>query len=141
MDIITLLPEHLKASEALFCSVRQDFPNLSDESFASALSRNIRRKSAFGVFEGKALAGLVIISAPLSRISFLAVAPEYRRCGIGRCLVSKALELLGGHAELYTYKPAEDEAPRPSWSLYMSLGFREEGEAPDFEEEAVRLVK
>lgn len=140
MDIVTVLPEHVGKIQKLFQNTADEFPNLSEESFLSALRYNIKRNSALAVFENDAAVGIIIYSRVLSRISFLAVDPDYRRHGIGRVLIKKVLDILGGYAELFTYKPESDKYMRPSWVFYEKLGFREEGEAPDFQEKAVRLV-
>ena len=139
MRIVCLKTEDLDAAMALYSAVRTDFPALSPESFREALSRNLSRGSVFGVWGDGALAGLLVCSPPLSRISFLAVHPGYRRRGIAGALMKHALALFGGKAELFTYAP-KDGKDTPALALYRSLGFREAGRAPDFAVPAVRMV-
>lgn len=139
MRIVCLKTEDLDAAMALYSAVRTDFPALSPESFREALSRNLSRGSVFGVWGDGALAGLLVCSPPLSRISFLAVHPGYRRRGIAGALVRHVLELFGGKAELFTFAPT-DGKDTPALALYRSLGFREAGQAPGFAVPAVRMV-
>ena len=135
MKIETLRSEDLDAVFALYLSVRDEFPALAPESFRGALARNLARRSVRGVWADGMLAGVLSYSPPLSRISFLAVHPAYRRRGIARALIKDALEILGGKAELFTYA-----GDTPALSLYRSLGFREEGEAEGFAVPVVRMV-
>ena len=120
------------ASLAIYRASAQDFPSLSEKSFCDVLARNLRRGTVLGVDCGGELAGIVVFSPPLSRISFLAVHPVFRRRGIGRILAEAALVCLNGCAELLTYAPENPQAPGAAYCLYRSLGFVEAGRIPGY---------
>lgn len=132
--------KNLNEALALFRAVQVDFPSLSEDSFREVLVRNIKRQTALGAFEDGILTGLAVYSPPLKRLSFLAVPPKYRGKGYGKALTQRILELLGGEAELFTYKP-DPACPRPAYLLYRSLGFREDGEEEGFRAEVIRMIK
>ena len=125
----------------LYRAAAQAFPGLSEEGFCDALVRNLRRGSVLGIRREGRLAGIVIFSPPLSRISFLCVHPLYRRCGIGRALMERALGSLGGCAELFTYAPDNPRAPGAAYCLSRSLGFEEAGNIPGYETAVICMRK
>ena len=124
----------------LFDAVCDDFPQLSRLSFRGALERNLRRSTVLGAFENDRLAGMLIYSPVLGRISFLAVHPAFRRRGAARELMLRACGLIDGETELYTYKPDPD-SPQAAYLLYKSLGFIETGNVPGYREEVIRMVR
>lgn len=129
-DVLTMAD--FPASLAIYRASKQDFPCLSEKSFCDALARNLRRGSVLGVHCGGELAGIIVFSPPLSRISFLAVHPAFRRRGIGRILTEAALSRLNGSAELFTYAQANPQTPGAAYCLYRSLGFVEVGKVSGY---------
>lgn len=136
MKTVSLKTEDFGAAFAFYQAVWAEFPALSPDSFRDALSRNLARGSVRGVWCGEKLAGLLVYSPILARISFLAVHPDFRRRGIAWALMKDTLEILGGKAELYTY-----EKDTPALALYKSLGFREAGTADGYAVPVLRMVK
>ncbi len=117
---------------ALYHVQAQAFPGLAEKSFCEVLIRNLRRGSVRGVYCEDQLAGVIIFSPPLKRISFLVVHPAFQRRGIGRTLMKTALSCLGGCAELFTYAPEDPTMPGAAYRLYQSLGFADAGYVPGY---------
>lgn len=113
-------------------------PMVAEPSFQSALCKNIERGTAFCVRiqdgpPGAPLLGGLLFSArpPVYTIGWLAVTQVYRRRGIGRGLIERALCLIDPPAEIVvtTFGPdqPEGEAAR---RFYKRMGFQAAEQAP-----------
>jgi GNAT superfamily N-acetyltransferase len=113
-------------------------PMIDDPGFHRALRKSVARGTAFCVREaggmpGVPLKGGLLFSPrpPQYTIGWLAVAREWRRCGVGRLLVKHALNLVARPAEVSvtTFGPGVEggEAAR---AFYARLGFVPDEDAP-----------
>ncbi|GIX03332.1 MAG: N-acetyltransferase [Planctomycetaceae bacterium] len=91
--------------------------------FVPAATWLIARKNQAGQWEDCATIQGVMVSETLGGIQNVGVLPNYRRQGLGRALVLKALDgfLCHGARRIYLEVTASNE---PAISLYQSLGFR-----------------
>ena len=75
---------------------------------------------------GQAVIGVLLFSRKHNRICCLAVAPEFRRMGIGSALVEKALQKLDRSRDItVTTFREEDEKGTAPRGLYKRFGFAE----------------
>ena len=116
------------------------FPNLSADSLRDAARRNIARTSAIAAFDGDTVAGIILYSTILSKISFLYVSPQYRGRGIARELVSLALEALPDHEVVVDTFAADDPRGNAARAMYLGMGFIEVGELDGYDVGMVRLA-
>ena len=106
--------------------VKDNFPGFEEESYRQTVVRNMARGSARCVkIEGK-MAGILLFSVRHGCLSYMAVAPEYRRKGVGGALIEAMLDEMDGEVWVDTFREDDPmgEAPR---ALYRKYGF-EEGE-------------
>ena len=108
--------------------IRNDLPGLETQALIDAHRATVLRFMG----EGRALcvkadgqiAGVLLLSKKRNMICCLAVAPEYRRRGIGAALVERALEMLDRSRAItvstFREEDARGKAPR---SLYRRFGF------------------
>ena len=84
----------------------------------------MREGRALCVEDGDALAGVLLLSARHNMICCMAVAPEYRRQGIGSALLQKALSLLDRNRDItvITFREEDDKGAAPR-ALYARFGF------------------
>lgn len=102
--------------------VRNNFPGFEEESYRQTVLRNMARGSALCVrIEGR-MAGILLFSAKHGCLSYMAVAPECRRMGIGSALVGEMLRLTDGDIWVDTFREGDPmgDAPR---ALYKRFGF------------------
>lgn len=116
---------------ALAVRVKDNFPGFEEESYRETLMRNIARGSALcAKIEGR-LAGILLYSEKHGCLSYMAVAPEYRRMGVGSALVEETIRRMDSDIWVDTF--CEDdpmgEAPR---ALYRRFGFEEGERLEDF---------
>src|SRR5207247_732887 len=123
-------------------------PMVGDPGFHDFLDRNIGRGTALCVREhdgppGSALMGGLAFSArpPLYRISWLSVAAQWRRAGVGRALVGHIFDRVQLPSEVVVTTFGDDiEAGRPARTFYESLGFHAAEPAPDGPEGGSRQI-
>lgn len=111
---------------ALSVRVKDHFPGFEEESYRETLMRNIARGSALCVKIDGRIAGILLYSEKHGCLSYMAVAPEYRRMGVGSALVGETIRRMNRDIWVDTFR-ADDpmgDAPR---ALYRRFGF-EEGE-------------
>jgi GNAT superfamily N-acetyltransferase len=106
---------------------------VEEPGFRHALERNIRRGTATCVhrLDGTGLRGGILfnIRPPVFRISWLVVARADRGTGIGRALVTEAVQRLGSPCVIEVIRFSEDyPAAQPSGArkFYERLGFTAE---------------
>ena len=128
MNVTKGTPADIDSWMALVEEIRSDLPGLETQELMSAHRATVLRF----MDEGRALcvkadgriAGVLLLSVRRSMICCLAVAPEYRRRGIGAALVEKALALLDCSRTITVTTFREDDpkgaAPR---ALYRRFGF------------------
>lgn len=125
-EVLTACEGDLPEWMALAERVKDHFPGFEAESYRETLVRNIARGSALCVKTDGRMAGILLFSVRHGCFSYMAVAPEYRRMGVGSALIEEMLRRTEGDIWVDTFR-AEDpmgEAPR---ALYRRFGF-EEGE-------------
>ncbi len=95
-----------------------------------------------GVKIGGKLVGYLICTmrwGGVGHILSIAVDPQYRRRGIGRALILKALERLRGRGATAVRLEAR-KSNTGARAFYASLGFREERELPHYYEDGETAV-
>ncbi|MDE6764218.1 MAG: GNAT family N-acetyltransferase [Oscillospiraceae bacterium] len=125
--------------------VSWNFPGLeTDESIeehSQTVLKFMDKKQALCIKHGNDIAGVILFSRNRSMICCMAVAPEYRRQGIGSALLEKALGELDRSKEISVSTFREDDekgiAPR---ALYKKFGFKEAELIEEFGYPNQRLV-
>ncbi len=104
--------------------VKADFAGYQETEFLEALENAIRNKDAFLEEKQGKLAGIISFSYEEKEITFLAVRPEFRQCGIGRELVERVKSCFPSGAELsvITFR-AGDEKGIAAHRCYHACGF------------------
>lgn len=69
--------------------VKEDFPGYQEAEFLDALEKAIGNREVILEEEEGKLAGMISFSYEEKVLTFLAVRPEFRKCGIGRKLVER----------------------------------------------------
>ena len=102
--------------------VKDNFPGFEAESYRETLLRNIARGSALCVKIDGRIAGILLFSKKHGCLSYMAVAPEYRRMGVGSALVSEMIQRMDGDIWVDTFREGDPmgDAPR---ALYRRFGF------------------
>lgn len=103
--------------------VKDKFPGFDHQTYIKSLIKAIEEKSALIVSEGQAAAGVLAFSYDGS-LNYLAVHPDYRRCGIAQSLIKKALEIIPVDRDVCvtTYREG-DVKGAAARALYKCLGF------------------
>lgn len=145
MNVTKGTPADIDSWMALVEEIRSDLPGLETQERMSAHRATVLRF----MDEGRALcvkadgriAGVLLLSARRNMICCLAVAPEYRRRGIGAALVEKALALLDRRYPVTVSTFREDDpkgaAPR---ALYRRFGFEPADLQAEFDYPEQRFV-
>lgn len=108
--------------------VAWNFPGLETQELLDehrqTVLRFMEKGHALCVKEGEKIAGILLFSRRLNMICCMAVAPEYRRRGIGTALVSSAMDQMDGSREIsVTTFRQEDEKGIAPRALYTRFGF------------------
>ncbi len=106
--------------------VKEDFPGYQEAEFLNELEKAIGNRETFLVeTEGK-LAGIIGFSYEEKELTFLAVRPEFRKCGIGRTLIERVKSCFRSGEELsvVTFR-AEDERGIAARHCYHACGFKD----------------
>ena len=116
---------------ALAERVKENFPGFEAESYRETVLRNMARGSALCVRVNGKMAGILLFSMKHNCLSYMAVAPEYRRTGVGSALIARMLHLMEGEIRVDTFREGDPmgEAPR---ALYRRFGFVEGELLEDF---------
>jgi ribosomal protein S18 acetylase RimI-like enzyme len=126
-------PEDFTAWLVLAAEVEALFgPLVGEPGFHGALHRNIERGTALCVRQADGPPGAPLCAGmlwspkpPLYTIGWLAVAQQYRRQGLGRRLVERALGLVSAPAEVVVTTFGEDHsAGQAARRFYERLGFQ-----------------
>lgn len=106
--------------------VKADFAGYQESEFLEALEKAIQNREAFLEEEEGKLAGMISFSYEEKEITFLAVRPEFRKCGIGRKLVERVKSCFHSGEELsvITFR-AGDEKGIAARSCYYACGFKD----------------
>lgn len=110
--------------------MRHNFPGLETEESIKDHSQTVQRfmnkQQALYVRCSNNIAGIILFSRKHTMICFLAVAPEYRRRGIGSLLLGKALNELDRNKSISVSTFREnDEKGIAARLLYKKFGFQE----------------
>jgi len=116
---------------ALAVRVKDNFPGFEEASYRETVLRNMARGSALCVRIDGNMAGILLFSGKHQCLSYMAVAPEYRRMGVGSALVAEMLRSTAGDVRVDTFREGDPmgEAPR---ALYKRFGFIEGELLEDF---------
>ena len=116
---------------ALAVRVKDQFPGFEEEGYRETVLRNMARGSALCVRIDGNMAGILLYSVKHGCLSCMAVAPEYRRMGVGGALVEAMLTATTGDIWVDTFREGDPmgEAPR---ALYRRYGFVEGELLEDF---------
>lgn len=108
--------------------VKEYFPGYQEAEFLEALQEAIQNRETFLDEERGKLAGMVSFSYTEKEITFLAVRPEFQKCGIGRKLIEQVKSCfdIGEMLSVITFG-AGDEKGKAARHCYYSCGF-EDGE-------------
>lgn len=106
--------------------VKADFAGYQESEFLEALEKAIQNGEAFLEEEEGKLEGMISFSYEEREITFLAVRPEFRKCGIGRKLVERVKSCFHSGEELsvITFR-AGDEKGIAARSCYYACGFKD----------------
>lgn len=145
MEVLLGKPSDIEDWMKLVKSVSRDFPGLETDESIEEHSRTVLKfmgkNQALCVKCGSDIAGVILFSRKLNMICCMAVAPEYRRQGIGYALLEKALDELDRSREISVSTFREDDekgaAPR---ALYKKFGFKEAELIEEFGYPNQRLV-
>ena len=130
-DIITGRPDHVPDLIELAKSVEHLFGRMIGAGFESVLEVNIERSAILCAVASSPRADLLggaifdVRSAPNYHLSWLAVHERFRGRGVGRGLLSSALDRVVPPAlvDVITFGPDSDEG-QPARCLYESFGFQ-----------------
>lgn len=145
MNVTKGTPADIDHWMALVEEIRSDLPGLETQALMDAHRATVLRFMS----EGRALcvkadgriAGVLLLSVRRNMICCLAVAPEYRRRGIGSALVEKALMLLDrSRAITVTTFRKEDPKGAAPRALYQRFGFQPADLQTDFNYPEQRFV-
>jgi AraC-like DNA-binding protein/ribosomal protein S18 acetylase RimI-like enzyme len=102
------------------------FPNLIEEAHIKALRESIAEHSALIITEGDLAIGIMMISYATGSIDFLGVHPLYRKQGIARTFLDRALAELFEHQNITitTFREG-DKADTGYRKVLKELGFAE----------------
>ncbi len=114
--------------------VKEDFAGYKEEEFLDALEKAIRNREAFLEEEEGKLAGMISFSYEEKELTFLAVRPEFRKCGIGRKLVEQVKSCFhrGEKLSVVTFREG-DEKGIAARRCYHACGFKDEEELTVFD--------
>lgn len=113
---------------SLVTRVRENFPGLETKALLDEHRRTVLRfmdeGRALCVKEGEEIAGVLLFSTKHNMICCMAVAPEYRRRGIGSALLESAIACLDRSRDItvYTFRAEDEKGPAPR-ALYTRFGF------------------
>lgn len=107
----------------LVSRVSDSFPGLDLADYTDTLVKNIKRGTALCVKLKDRIAGVLLYSPARHRLSFLAVDPAFRRCGVASALIQKMLEQMPeGDIEVTTFREGDEKGMAPR-ALYRRFGF------------------
>ena len=114
--------------------VKADFAGYQESEFLEALEKAIQNGEAFLEEEEGKLEGTISFSYEEKEITFLAVRPEFRKCGIGRKLVERVKSCFysGEELSVITFR-AGDEKGIAARSCYYACGFKDGEELTVFD--------
>lgn len=128
MQLFYGVPEDIEKWMTLVTQVRQNFPGLETEEKLNdhrvTVLKFMGKRQAICVKEENEIAGVMLFSRGHNMICCLAVAPEYRRCGVASMLMDEALANLDKTKEISvsTFR-ADDEKGTAPRALYEKYGF------------------
>ena len=117
------------------------FPCLDERSHREQIGQSIRRREALIMRDGAAVIGAAAFSQRDGSIGFLAVHPQYRRCGAARALLNFMTRhpLAGREVSITTFREG-DRADTGQREEYKRLGFAEAELLTEFGYPTQRLV-
>ncbi len=106
--------------------VKEDFPGYQEAEFLEVLEKAIQNREAFLKEAEGELAGMISFSREEKELTFLAVRPEFRKCGIGRALIERVKSCFRSGEELsvVTFR-AGDERGLAARHCYHACGFKD----------------
>lgn len=106
--------------------VKEDFPGYQEAEFLNELEKAIGNREAILKEEEGKLAGMISFSYEEKELTFLAVRPEFRKCGIGRTLIERVKSCFrsGEGLSVVTFR-AGDERGIAARHCYHACGFKD----------------
>ena len=106
--------------------VKEDFPGYQEAEFLDELEKAIGNREAILKEEEGKLAGMISFSYEEKELTFLAVRPEFRKCGIGRTLIERVKSCFrsGEGLSVVTFR-AGDERGIAARHCYHACGFKD----------------
>lgn len=130
MKVLFGTPSDLENWINLVQRVSWNFPGLETEEsikeHSQLVLRFMNKKQALCIKCSGEIVGVILFSRNRNMICCLAVAPEYRRRGIGSLLLEKALSELDRSKNIYvsTFRENDEKGIAPR-ALYKKFGFKE----------------
>lgn len=130
MEILFGKPADIDSWMALVRLVSWNFPGLetaeSIEEHKQTVLKFMSKRQALCVKGHDEIVGVLLLSRSHNMICCLAVAPDYRQCGIASGLLKKALEELdrSKNITVSTFREEDEKGIAPR-KLYKKFGFRE----------------
>lgn len=128
MQLFYGVPEDIEKWMNLVAQVRWNFPGLETQEaldvHQATVLQFMRKRQAICVKDGKEIAGVMLFSREQNMICCLAVAPEFRRCGVASMLMDEVLANLDRTKEISvsTFRAEEERGAAPR-ALYEKYGF------------------
>lgn len=105
--------------------VEDSFPNLDKEEYRKTLANCIEKKEAICAKHHGKIVGILLFSVEFSILAFIAVHPDFRRCGIASVMIKylKKVFPLGKDIWVTTYRE-NDPIGKAARTLYLQCGFK-----------------
>ena len=125
----------------LVASMKEHFPGLDEAEYEKQLRQRIECGEAWLILDGETVAATLLFSKERKELDFLAVSPEYRRCGLAQKLVETAAAQLpvGAQFSVVTYREG-DPMGAEARAFYEALGFAPAEELTVFNYPCQRLT-
>lgn len=115
------------ACVALMRTAIDGYPEMNEETFLRHLQRRIRQRQALVLDSDGCLLGALVFSRSTGLLEFLGVHPQFRGCGVERCLleVLTTTYLPEQLLQMTTFR-ANDKADTGQRAMLLNLGFQQQ---------------
>ena len=127
---------------ALMKAAIDGYPEMDEGAFLRHLQARIRQGQALVLDNEGCLLGALVFSRSSGLLEFLGVHPQFRACGVERCLldVLTTVHLPAQSLEMTTFR-ANDKADTGQRALLLSLGFQPRESLVEYGYPTQRLVR